>query len=350
MFILRYKGRINRPESKFSGTRKLELGTKSFSGFKRPESLLQTTQAPATVKPQGLSLSSRNKNLPGLKPLETKTAIKPSVGNRFSLSSGPRKMTSFSQVASIGIEKSKFVNGGQRNPDVKVEGNLSKGPGFSFLPGLSGGASSSGKPIETKKFIPSSGRSGTTKLDNTAQKRYGAFDAAASAPSAYQAPPASSSSRGPGGFGASFASSFNDPLPPQEPPAQQQQQPYQPSYETQPFSPSRSSSAPSSSAPALPSFGGAPSFQQAPSFAARTGQNAYSSAPGYSPAAPASSGFDRFNSFNSQQAVPQLAAPLATQAPAKQNLPVWNGGGGFSIPPPPSANNAMQSVFVLISF
>ena len=99
-----------------------------------------------------------------------------------------RKST-FAPTPGIGIEKSKFVNGGQRNPEVKVEGNLSKGPGFSFLPGLSGGGGvSSGKPIETKKFTPSSGRSGTTtKLDTTAQKRYGAFDAAASAPSAYQA-------------------------------------------------------------------------------------------------------------------------------------------------------------------
>ena len=264
-------------------------------------------------------------------------------------------MTSFSQisqVASIGIEKSKFVNGGERNPEVKVEGNLSKGPGFAFLPGLAGGAGGGGKPIQTKKFTPSSGSSGgSTKLDTTAPKRYGAFDAAASAASAYRPPADSTPSRGPGGFGASFSSSFSEPAPAQSQPHQAPMggaSPYQPTYETQPFTPSRTASMPSS-APAMPTFGNVPNFQQAPSFDARTGQSAYASSQAVQQQAspPSSSGFDRFGSF--QQAIPQLAAPLATQAPAKQNLPVWNGGGSFSIPPPPSASTSHgQSVFVLI--
>ena len=170
-----------------------------------------------TVKPQGLSLSKNNRNLPGLKPLGTQS-IAPSSGNRFSALSGPRKMAPFSQmspVKSLGIEKSKFVNGGNRNPEVKVEGNLSKGPGFGFLPGLMGGSSGSSKPIETKKFVPSSAR--TTKLGSsqTAQKRYGAFDTAASAPSAYEPPERNTPSRGPGGFGGSFGDSFQSSQAPE---------------------------------------------------------------------------------------------------------------------------------------
>ena len=218
-----------------------------------------------------------------MKPLET-SAIKPSVGNRFSLSGGPRKMTSFSQispVASIGIEKSKFVNGGQRNPEVKVEGNLSKGPGFSFLPGLAGVGASSGRPIERKKFTPTGGASSgvTTKLDTNPQKRYGAFDSAGSAPSAYQ-PSATTSSRGPGGFGASFAAPSQPEPPVNNYGATPQnnnfgaQTPYQPSFETQPFSPSSLSNTGFSQPPAAPSYN-APTYQQAPSFDARTGQSAY---------------------------------------------------------------------------
>ena len=174
------------------------------------------------------------------------------------------------------------MNGGNRNPDVKVEGNISKGPGFSFLPGLAGGGVPSGRPIETKKFTPSQGaRSSTTKLDTSPPKRYGAFDSAGSAPSAYQ-PSATTSARGPGGFGASFSA----PSPSQPEPSVNNygvapqnnnfgaQTPYQPSYETQPFTPSGLSNTGFSQPPAAPSYN-APTYQQPPSFDARTGQSSY---------------------------------------------------------------------------
>ena len=144
------------------------------------------------MKPQGLSLSPNNARFSSLKAQDTiiKTSIKESSGLKFDQTDHSKISTSgpafpATGISSLNSSKSKFVNGGNRNPDVKIEGNMSiGGPSLSSLLGLSGSAASG--PIQKKQFTPSAGRISNSGTSSAPQKRYGAFDTAGSASSAAQ--------------------------------------------------------------------------------------------------------------------------------------------------------------------
>ena len=172
-----------------SSKRKLNVGSANFAGFNRPDTL--TTAAPKTVKAQGLSLSPSNKRLPSFKQLDIESkGIKESDGNRFngrpSMGSAHPRAHPSSVIpkqppgsgSSLNSSKSKFVNGGSKNPEVKVQGNMSFGPGLGFLSAAVNGES---RPIERKRFQPSTSSVGSSA--QTPPRRYGAGDASSSAKS-----------------------------------------------------------------------------------------------------------------------------------------------------------------------
>ena len=117
----------------------------------------------------------------------------------------------------------------------------------------------------------------------------------------------------------------------------------------------------------MPSFGGGqsgPSSHQAPGYAqfSQSSQNSFSSAPS---AETSFSNIDRFSAFNSQ---PQLQAADIQQGSSitptgggHQNnngmssgfggsaeLPQWQGGSNWGIPPPPSSSGSAPSMTVFV--
>ena len=326
------------------------------------------------MKPQGLSLSPNNARFSSLKGQETiiKTSIKESSGLKFDQTDQSKISTSgpafpAAGISSLNSSKSKFVNGGNRNPDVKIEGNMSiGGPSLSSLLGLSG--SSASGPIQKKQFTPSAGRISNSGTSSAPQKRYGAFDTAGSAPSAAQtgfqhdfgASSMQGQARSEAYSNSISAGQSNQPVNP--PPYDSQGQPTQVingnvgagSYNFN----SMGSNTMTSNGPmgiGTNTIGG----QQSGSFQMPTFQNnAY---PGQS-SAPGSNSMNRFDNMDRFGSIPnqpqmqtlinQHQPPPANQnqAPtANQGMPQWSGGGNWNIPPPPS-DNGMATGNTMSSF
>jgi len=345
---------------------------------------LSSTQKPATVRPQGLALSPNNARFSSLKGQDTiiKTSIKESSGLKFDQTGQSKISTSGPAFPAGGIftlnsSKNKFVNGGNRNPDVKIEGNMSiGGPSLSSLLGLS--ASAAKEPVQKKQFMPSSGRISNTGTSSAPQKRYGAFDSAASAPSAaqtgFQHDFGASSMQGQARSEAysSSISAGQSSVPVNPQPYDSQGQPTQVingnvgagsfNFNSMGSNSMGSNSMANNPMTTSPVRGGANSMTGSPQgggFQMPTFQNnAY---PGQS-SAPVSNSMNRFDNmdrFGSIPNQPQMqnlinqAQPAPTnqnQAPvSNQGMPQWSGGGNWNIPPPPS-DNGMATGNTMSSF
>ena len=327
------------------------------------------------MKPQGLSLSPNNARFSSLKAQDTiiKTSIKESSGLKFDQANHSKISTSgpafpATGISSLNSAKSKFVNGGNRNPDVKIEGNMSiGGPSLSSLLGLSGSAASG--PIQKKQFTPSAGRISNTGTSSAPQKRYGAFDTAGSAQSAaqtgFQHDFGASSMQGQArseAYSSSISAGQNSQPVSQSnpPPYDSQGQPTQVingnvgagSFN---FNSMAGSSMSGPMGNAVNSMAG----QQSGGFQMPTYQNNAYSGQSSSPVSNSMNRFDNMDRFGAIPSQPQMQTLInqAQPAPANQNqapvsnqgMPQWSGGGNWNIPPPPS-DNGMATGNTMSSF